>query len=120
MKRFLTICSLFQALSAVYKILSDESKKSLYDETGEIDEESDGILNDPDRDWVDYWRLLFKVSMITCRDRNTETLDSRLAEISASKVSGEKCSVSVEYPDDFYVQKDTICCLTFLQTSGNQ
>ena len=53
-------------MSAVYKILSDESKRSLYDETGEIDEESDGILNDPDRDWVDYWRLLFKVRMIIC------------------------------------------------------
>ena len=33
----------------VYKILSDESKKSLYDETGETDEESNVIINDPDR-----------------------------------------------------------------------
>ena len=48
----------FQALGAVYKLLSDENSRALYDESGEIDEENDSI--DPDRDWSDYWRILFK------------------------------------------------------------
>lgn len=45
----------FQALGAVYKILSDKDSRALYDESGEIDEESD-----PDKDWSEYWRILFK------------------------------------------------------------
>ena len=45
---------------AVYKILSDSDRRALYDESGEIDDESDAILNE-DKDWDQYWRLLFKV-----------------------------------------------------------
>ena len=48
----------FQALGAVYKILSDKDLRGLYDETGEIDEENDGM--NENRDWTDYWRILFK------------------------------------------------------------
>lgn len=55
----------FQALGAVYKILSDPDKRAIYDESGEIDEENDGLAND-DRDWADYWRLLFP--KITLKD----------------------------------------------------
>ena len=47
-------------MSAVYKILSDSARRGVYDESGEIDEEDDGVLNQ-DRDWDQYWRLLFKV-----------------------------------------------------------
>ena len=49
----------FQALGAVYKLLSDKDKRAVYDETGEVDEGDD---MDPDRDWDQYWRLLFKVT----------------------------------------------------------
>ena len=48
----------FQALGAVYKLLSDKDRRAVYDETGEIDEGDD---MDPDKDWDQYWRLLFKV-----------------------------------------------------------
>jgi len=47
----------FQCVSAVYAVLSDEDKKGLYDETGEVDDENDPLKED--RDWQDYWRLLF-------------------------------------------------------------
>nr|XP_022315746.1 dnaJ homolog subfamily C member 9-like [Crassostrea virginica] len=47
----------FQILGRVYSILSDENKRGVYDETGEVDDESDVPQ---DRDWSDYWRLLFK------------------------------------------------------------
>jgi DnaJ family protein C protein 9 len=50
----------FQALGAVYKILSDKDRRAIYDESGEIDDESDASLRD-DKDWDQYWRLLFKV-----------------------------------------------------------
>lgn len=82
----------FQALSAVYKVLSDESKKSLYDETGEIDEESDGILNDPDRDWVDYWRLLFKkvtITDITNFEKKYRGSEEEMKDLKAAYVEGE-------------------------------
>ena len=49
----------FQALGAVYKLLSDAERRAVYDETGEVDEGDD---MDPDRDWDQYWRLLFKVT----------------------------------------------------------
>jgi len=49
----------FQALGAVYKVLSDPGAKDLYDESGEVAED-DGPILDPDRDWQDYWRILFK------------------------------------------------------------
>ena len=48
----------FQALGASYKILSDQAARALYDESGEIDEENGGF--DDNRDWADYWRLLFQ------------------------------------------------------------
>lgn len=48
----------FQALGAVYKILSDKDSRALYDESGEVDDEGDASLND--RDWSEYWRVLFK------------------------------------------------------------
>ena len=48
----------FQALGASYKILSDPDSRALYDESGEIDTENGSI--DENRDWADYWRLLFQ------------------------------------------------------------
>ena len=48
----------FQSLGAVYKLLSDKDRRAVYDETGDIDEGED---MDPDKDWDQYWRLLFKV-----------------------------------------------------------
>ena len=75
----LNTCNYFasQCLSAVYTVLSDESKRGLYDESGEVcitksilemgfklgpfqkvEDESDP-LSDPNKDWVDYWRNLF-------------------------------------------------------------
>ncbi|XP_051838125.1 dnaJ homolog subfamily C member 9 [Antechinus flavipes] len=46
----------FQILGQVYAILSDPEKRDLYDEQGLVDEEGEG----PDRDWLSYWRLLFR------------------------------------------------------------
>lgn len=48
----------FQALGRVYSILSDENKRGVYDETGDVDDDESDVTRD--RDWSDYWRLLFK------------------------------------------------------------
>lgn len=51
----------FQALGKVYSVLSNEESRKLYDETGEVDNE--GALSE-DKDWYDYWRILFaKISV---------------------------------------------------------
>lgn len=47
----------FQTLGKVYSILSDKEKRAVYDESGEVDEEND---IPQDRDWYDYWRILFR------------------------------------------------------------
>lgn len=53
----------FQILGKAYSILSDQDKKALYDECGEVEEENDTL---PERDWEAYWRIIF--SPITQQD----------------------------------------------------
>ncbi|GCC17241.1 dnaJ homolog subfamily C member 9 [Chiloscyllium punctatum] len=48
----------FQILGKVYAVLSDGEQRGLYDEQGIVDEEADIVKQD--RDWEEYWRLLFK------------------------------------------------------------
>lgn len=48
----------FQVLGKVYSVLSDKEQRVLYDEQGIVDNESDTISQD--RNWEEYWRLLFK------------------------------------------------------------
>lgn len=46
-----------QVLCKAYLILSDDNKRAVYDDTGCVDDE-DEVIQD-DRDWNEYWRLLF-------------------------------------------------------------
>ncbi|KYO42396.1 dnaJ homolog subfamily C member 9 [Alligator mississippiensis] len=54
----------FQVLGRAYAVLSDPEQRAVYDEQGLVDEESD--VRSQDRDWAEYWRLLFK--KITIKD----------------------------------------------------
>lgn len=54
----------FQLLGKAYVVLSDQAQRALYDEQGVVDEESDALSLD--RNWEEYWRLLFK--KITIKD----------------------------------------------------
>lgn len=47
-----------QILGKVYSVLSDKEQRTLYDEQGTVDEDSDVLSQD--RDWEAYWRLLLK------------------------------------------------------------
>jgi len=53
----------FQALGALYKILSDPDSRALYDESGKVDTENRSI--NENRDWADFWRLLFQKMSIS-------------------------------------------------------
>lgn len=46
----------FQALSRINEILSDPETRRVYDDTGEVDDDS----VPSDRDWTEYWRLLYR------------------------------------------------------------
>ena len=48
---------ILQILCKIHIVLADNNKRSVYDDTGCI-EDDDGIVQD--RDWSEYWRLLFK------------------------------------------------------------
>jgi len=54
----------FQCVGAVYALLSDDSRRGLYDECGEVDDENDPLQQN--KDWEEYWRLLFP--KITLKD----------------------------------------------------
>ncbi|NWS75476.1 DNJC9 protein, partial [Crotophaga sulcirostris] len=54
----------FQLLSKAYAVLSDAEQRAVYDEQGTVDEEGEALRGE--RDWCEYWRLLFK--KITVKD----------------------------------------------------
>ncbi|KAF7247277.1 hypothetical protein EYD10_06706 [Varanus komodoensis] len=54
----------FQILGKVYAVLSDKELRTLYDQQGIVDEDSTVLTQD--RNWEEYWRLLFK--KITVKD----------------------------------------------------
>ena len=56
--RVILVYSFPQILGKVYSVLSDKEQRTLYDELGTVDEDSDVLSQD--RDWEAYWRLLFK------------------------------------------------------------
>jgi DnaJ family protein C protein 9 len=47
----------FQILSKIYSVLSDPEKRTLYNDTGCVDE--DDVI-DQDTDWVNVWKMMFK------------------------------------------------------------
>ncbi|XP_071824798.1 dnaJ homolog subfamily C member 9-like isoform X1 [Apostichopus japonicus] len=55
----------FQVLGKIYSVLSDKERRTLYDQTGIIDEEE---VLDKETDWYAFWRLLFKLSEDDIRD----------------------------------------------------
>lgn len=48
---------IFKALAIVHSILSDVEKRKIFDETGDIDDESGSTQNE--NDWYEYFRTLF-------------------------------------------------------------
>uniref|UniRef100_A0A8D0G656 DnaJ homolog subfamily C member 9 n=1 Tax=Sphenodon punctatus TaxID=8508 RepID=A0A8D0G656_SPHPU len=75
----------FQILGQVYAVLSDQEQRALYDEQGIVDEESDTLSQD--RDWEEYWRLLFKkvtVEDIENFEKTYKGSEEELADVKAA------------------------------------
>ena len=49
----------FQTLNKVYKFLSDEEKRKVYDETGEVEDTDAALFENDDLDFMVFWRNLF-------------------------------------------------------------
>jgi len=80
----------FQCIGAVYAILSDENKRGLYDETGEVDDENDPLSQN--KDWEEYWRCLFpKVTMkdIEEFEKKYKESDEEKEDIKKAYLEGE-------------------------------
>ncbi|XP_070536850.1 dnaJ homolog subfamily C member 9-like [Ptychodera flava] len=93
----------FQILGRVYAILSDTSKRALYDESGEVDDELD---IDQDRDWGEYWRLLYqKVSVRDIKEfeEKYKGSDEELKDLK---------EVYLESKGDMDLIMDTVLCST--------
>uniref|UniRef100_A0A8D0C6N6 DnaJ homolog subfamily C member 9 n=1 Tax=Salvator merianae TaxID=96440 RepID=A0A8D0C6N6_SALMN len=75
----------FQILGKVYAVLSDQEQRALYDQQGIVDEES--TLLTQDRNWEEYWRLLFKkisVKDIEEFEKKYKNSEEELADIKAA------------------------------------
>ncbi|NXU16432.1 DNJC9 protein, partial [Pardalotus punctatus] len=77
----------FQILGKVYALLSDEKQRAVYDETGMVDEDAE-VLQDG-RDWLEYWQLLFKVTVKDIEDfhKGYKNSAEELADVKAAYVN---------------------------------
>ncbi|XP_058697352.1 dnaJ homolog subfamily C member 9 [Poecile atricapillus] len=77
----------FQILGKVYAVLSDENQRAAYDETGMVDEDAEALQDG--RDWLEYWHLLFKVTVKDIEDfqNNYKNSEEELADVKAAYVN---------------------------------
>ncbi|XP_071789160.1 dnaJ homolog subfamily C member 9-like [Asterias amurensis] len=92
----------FQALGRIYRVLSDDNLRSLYDDTGEVDDDMDTEQN---KDWSTYWRILFKkVSVNDIREfeKKYQGSEEELADLKASYMEFEG--------DMEQILENVLCC----------
>lgn len=95
----------FQVLGQIYGILSNMERRALYDEDGTIDEDDDAVFT-RDRNWTDYWRVLFK--KVTVDD-----IESFEAEYKGS--TDEEAALKAAYANckgDMDLIMDEVMCAT--------
>ncbi|XP_012946258.1 dnaJ homolog subfamily C member 9 [Aplysia californica] len=94
----------FQVLGQVYSILSDQARRAEYDETGGVEEE---VSVDEDKDWDQYWRLLFpKVTQKDVEEftENYRGSDEEIEDLKNAYLASE---------GDMSVVMDTVLCCTY-------
>lgn len=94
----------FQALGKLYSVLTDEEKRALYDEQGIVEDEDDIVTQD--RNWVEYWRLLFNkitVDDIKAYEKNYKGSQQELEDLK---------SAYIEFEGDMDKILDNILCST--------
>jgi len=95
----------FQCVGAVYSVLSDTERRGLYDETGEVEDEMDP-LKDTDKDWEEYWRVLFP--KVTLKDIEKFASDFKNSEEEKEEI--KKAYVDAE--GDMGQIIDSVMCAT--------
>ncbi|XP_061857424.1 dnaJ homolog subfamily C member 9 isoform X2 [Colius striatus] len=103
----------FQILGKAYAVLSDSEQRAVYDERGTVDEEGEALRGE--RDWQEYWRLLFK--KITVKDieefeKKYKDSEEELADIKAAYMDFEgdmgkimESVLCVDYTDEPRIRK---------------
>ncbi|EEZ98799.1 J domain-containing protein CG6693-like Protein [Tribolium castaneum] len=77
----------FKVLGKIHAILHDKEKRKIYDDYGEIDEETDSSFN-----WIDYWRAIFKkidVKVIEEYEKNYIGSETELRDIKKAYVASK-------------------------------
>ncbi|NXE47813.1 DNJC9 protein, partial [Casuarius casuarius] len=105
-----------QVLGRAYAVLSDAERRAVYDEQGTVEEEEEeGEALRPERDWQEYWRLLFK--KITIKDiedfeKNYKDSEEELDDIKAAYIDFEgdmdkimESVLCVDYTDEPRIRK---------------
>lgn len=92
----------FQTLGKIYALLSDKDRRAVYDETGEVDDEN---VAPDDKDWEQYWRMLFKkITIDDIKKFEDDYRDSaeELGDLKQAYVDGEG--------DMDYILVNVLCC----------
>ncbi|NWX13568.1 DNJC9 protein, partial [Aegotheles bennettii] len=102
-----------QILGKAYAVLSDAEQRALYDEQGTVDEEGEAVRGE--RDWEQYWRLLFKkitVKDIEAFEKSYKDSEEELADIKAAYMDFEgdmdrimESVLCVDYTDEPRIRK---------------
>ena len=95
----------FQILSKIHSVLSDKEKRAVYDETGELLDESDIFAQD--KDWESYWRILFK----KVSKKDIEEFEAEYKHSDREAQDLKQCYV--EFEGDMEQIMDNIMCSTF-------
>uniref|UniRef100_A0A8B9SQC1 DnaJ homolog subfamily C member 9 n=1 Tax=Anas platyrhynchos TaxID=8839 RepID=A0A8B9SQC1_ANAPL len=103
----------FQILGKAYAVLSDAEQRALYDEQGRVDEEGEALR--AERDWQEYWRLLFKkisVKDIEDFEKTYKDSEQELADVKAAYMDFEgdmdkimESVLCVDYTDEPRIRK---------------
>ncbi|KAM6306238.1 dnaJ homolog subfamily C member 9 [Aegotheles albertisi] len=103
----------FQILGKAYAVLSDAEQRAVYDRQGTVDEEGEAVRGE--RDWEQYWRLLFKkitVKDIEAFEKSYKDSEEELADIKAAYMDFEgdmdrimESVLCVDYTDEPRIRK---------------
>lgn len=98
MPTFAHVCYPCPYPGKLHSVLNDKDKRAVYDEEGVVDEEDDILTQN--RDWDEYWRLLFKrVTLEDIKQFETEYKGSEEeeADLRTAYVESEGRLVEMEY-----------------------
>jgi len=85
----------FKVLGKIHAILNDAEKRAVYDDTGCLEDED---FVDDNKDWNEYWRLLFKevtFEDLTEYEEKYKGSEEELKDIKAAYEQGEGCMQTI-------------------------